>query len=441
MGGRGRGVVVVLLIQTLLPVCLSVIQDLARVRMSQHQSCYFQPHNKELVCQCRMGEDKSYLHLKLQEFMLQAGQEIKSILIHSCPDLLLHLNFLGVNPNIIETVVKNSQNIRLEEVTVDKRFKDRQQIKLNFLNIGTTTLSSFSVSEAAKMTVTNVKEFNILNCSFSHLPVRGLVVNRADKLVIKDSTFARVYPKSMVLEKTRVVEVVNNQFSVEAIQVISYKEGSSVFISCNRLLGDFIKPECFTTTTASTTTLRSTTTTTISTTATTTTSKPATIRSLPTPSQPQQSPLVTILVILIIILLLVMLLVISAICVINWTKIRKQFDHLSSPPPTPDHKDDEEPLHVVAVPAPPPPPPPVEMESLLNPQHCAKQQLFAPVWMDEIQNNKIFNRQKSINQELEGCDEQKEDTLKKQDENDKDDISHDADYKENSRTESDQDDI
>ena len=74
MGGRGV-VVIFLLTITLLPVCLSD-KDKDRVRMVQQQSCYYQPHNQELVCQCRMGEDKSYLHLKLQEFMLQAGQEV-----------------------------------------------------------------------------------------------------------------------------------------------------------------------------------------------------------------------------------------------------------------------------------------------------------------------------------------------------------------------------
>ena len=101
---------------------------------------------------------------------------------------------------------------------------------------------------SVQIAVTNVKEFLISNSTFGHIPIRGLRVSRTDKLVIKDSTFTRVYPKSVVLEKTKVVQVMNNQFSAEAIQVISYKDGLSVFISCNRLLGDFVKPECFTTT-------------------------------------------------------------------------------------------------------------------------------------------------------------------------------------------------
>ena len=93
---------------------------------------------------------------------------------------------------------------------------------------------------------------------------------------------------------------------------------------------------------------------------------------------------------------------------------------------------------MAAVPIPPPPPPPVEVDTLLNPKHGTKPQLFAPVWMDEIQNNKIFNRQKSINEDLAGRNKQSEAVEVK---NNDDDVSQGADHVENSRTESDQDDI
>ena len=69
--------VVVLLLQPWGTFCLSVRQHPGRVAMSQQQSCYYQPHNKELVCQCREGEDKSYLHLRLREFIIQAAQKVR----------------------------------------------------------------------------------------------------------------------------------------------------------------------------------------------------------------------------------------------------------------------------------------------------------------------------------------------------------------------------
>ena len=68
--------------------------------------------------------------------------------------------------------------------------------------------------------------------------------------------------------------------------------------------------------------------------------------------------------------------------------------------------------------------------------------------MQEIQNNKIFNKQKSINEDLD--EKVKENKCPTDDSEDgvgqddvshgQDDVSHGAIYKENSRTESDQED-
>ena len=48
----------------------------ARVSMIQSRACYYQRHNRELVCQCR--EDNTHLHLKLREF-INARQEVRTI--------------------------------------------------------------------------------------------------------------------------------------------------------------------------------------------------------------------------------------------------------------------------------------------------------------------------------------------------------------------------
>ena len=77
--------------------------------------------------------------------------QITFVLVHSCPDLLLHLDFLGVNPTPIQTMIKNSQNIRMEEVSLDMKYKNRQQLKIAFSNVGTTALISLGVNEAIKV--------------------------------------------------------------------------------------------------------------------------------------------------------------------------------------------------------------------------------------------------------------------------------------------------
>ena len=56
-----------------------MISQARRVNMVQEQACYYQPHNRELVCQC--SEDYSYLHLRLREFV-NARQEVSCMRIH-----------------------------------------------------------------------------------------------------------------------------------------------------------------------------------------------------------------------------------------------------------------------------------------------------------------------------------------------------------------------
>ena len=51
--------------------------------MDQMKSCYYQPHNRELVCQCQYGEDNSFLHLRLTEFMDRARQEVSKYIKYS----------------------------------------------------------------------------------------------------------------------------------------------------------------------------------------------------------------------------------------------------------------------------------------------------------------------------------------------------------------------
>ena len=62
----------IMMLMVLIMMMATVIEG-RRVPMIQSQACYYQPHNRELVCQC--SEDNSYLHLNLREFV-QARQEV-----------------------------------------------------------------------------------------------------------------------------------------------------------------------------------------------------------------------------------------------------------------------------------------------------------------------------------------------------------------------------
>merc|ERR550534_870946 len=66
---------------------------------------------------------------------------------------------------------------------------------------------------------------------------------------------------------------------------------------------------------------------------------------------------------------------------------KEEAEHLTKPP---------------VIPEPPPPPPPVELEALLNSKSQKdKVQLFAPIWLEEIQSNKIYKKYSERNQKVE----------------------------------------
>ena len=166
---------------------------------------------------------------------------------------------------------------------------------------------------------------------------------------------------SIKLEKTKYIEVKNNQFNLNAIDVISYRDGSSVLISCNRLLGDFIKPECITTTTTTTVTTSTTTKTTTTTMPTTTTESTTRVAVV----QPVESngAIFVIFVILLSLVLIISSGLLAAVCFLKWNKIKKEFFQISSQPPLIEDKEKEEtePLSKVEILVPPPLPPPIEI--------------------------------------------------------------------------------
>merc|ERR1712110_1145257 len=96
--------------------------------------------------------------------------------------------------------------------------------------------------------------------------------------------------------------------------------------------------------------------------------------------------------------------IIAAVCFLKWNKIKKEFFKVTSQAPLieEEEKEETEPLSKVEIPVPPPLPPPIEIDSLLNIKNNKdKVQLFAPIWLEEIQNNKIYKKYSERNQKIE----------------------------------------
>merc|ERR1711879_853717 len=113
---------------------------------------------------------------------------------------------------------------------------------------------------------------------------------------------------------------------------------------------------------------------------------------------------VVVLIILLSLLLIIISGIIAAVCFLKWNKIKKEFFKVTSQAPLIEEKEKEEtePLSKAEIPVPPPLPPPIEIDSLLNIKNNKdKVQLFAPIWLEEIQNNKIYKKYSERNQKIE----------------------------------------
>ena len=89
-----------------------------------------------------------------------------------------------------------------------------------------------------------MQKFQLLSSSFANLPTRGLVVNGSARLEILDCVFEKVHFKSIVVERTRSLTIVGNQFGGSGLKILSYRDSSSASIHCNRVLGTQATPEC-----------------------------------------------------------------------------------------------------------------------------------------------------------------------------------------------------
>ena len=244
--------------------------------------------------------------------------------------------------------------------------------------------------------------------TFAHIPVNGFEISRARLVEIRDSLFSRVSPRSVIVEKSEKVNVAYNQMNINAFEAVYATDGSHLHISCNRILRRPISPDCSRT---------STTTSTTTTTTTTTPLPPPIVRNMdydgPLGSKGRREEdttggisgemiggiVVGILVVVAVILLFILV-----------SRRRQQDKPLdaaknadldekiekgdNAAPATTEEKEALLPLEVAVTVA---TSEDDENRSVVDDEDVELRPKFAsPIWIEEIQKNKIFNRQKSL---------------------------------------------
>jgi hypothetical protein len=216
--------------------------------------------------------------------------------------------------------------------------------------------------------------------------------------------FSRVSSKSVVVEKSKEVVVAYNQMNINALLAVYATDGSHLFISCNRILRQPVSPECSKTTTTTTTT--------------TTPPPPPPVHVMDhegplgskgrrddddSASRSESGISGEMIGGIVIGLLAVVALVLAFVLVGRRRQLQKPVD----PAAATDHDDKLEKTSTTLVAA----APAEEKEALLAvPEKDGdaadhdgdvdsvdlRPKFASPIWIDEIQKNKIFNRQKSL---------------------------------------------
>ena len=396
----------------LLLACLAEarIDNRALAQLIPSQSCYYLSYSRVLNCNCNSTDTSATMDFELGYYIGQSGDDIREVMVAQCKELYVRLDLRGVDATNFALTFKYITKLVVESVEFEPLYSDRQELRLKFNSVEQLSLSNLNVQDTVNIDAMDVKEVRIHNSTFAHIPVRGVEISRANLIEITGSRFLRIAHKSIVVDKIKQVTVIDNEMTVNAFTVVFAKDGSHLMISCNRLLGQRPSTDCTTTTTTTTTTSSTTTTTT------TTTRRPSVVifsggsNAVSAPASEDEDETFAhfpeviggvvggLLVITIVLLLLILL------------RQRKRKDDSGkmangntehavenggggnepiSQPGSPEHK---------------------ETDSLLEPQPAAaatapaeeyeededRPKFTSPIWLEEIQKNKIFNRQKSL---------------------------------------------
>lgn len=218
------------------------------------QSCYYQEYNKRLTCKCQSTDTSAYLNLRMKYYVFRRGNEIRSVHLEQCNELLVSLDLRDVDATNFPVHFRAVRKVEIEKIVFEPKYSDRQELQLVFNNVETVRFENLFVEDTLKLRATNVKELHFVSSTFAHIPRRGFEISRARILDIRDSSFLRISSQSVVVEQTKEVKVLKNEMAVNALEAVYAKDGSHLIISCNRLLNHPVSPECSRTTTTTTTT-------------------------------------------------------------------------------------------------------------------------------------------------------------------------------------------
>ena len=81
------------------------------------------------------------------------NSQILSLVVQSCPDLIISLDLRGLNLSKVQTVFRNCETLRIESIILDKRNADKEVLRMEFYQIRSLTISGVQVESEIKVII------------------------------------------------------------------------------------------------------------------------------------------------------------------------------------------------------------------------------------------------------------------------------------------------
>ena len=77
--------------------------------------------------------------------------QVRSVLISSCPDVMIGLDLTGVNPKSIPIKFKNCGKISFSYINFDRQFSGGQLLKFNMESVNSVKMEDLDVRDALQV--------------------------------------------------------------------------------------------------------------------------------------------------------------------------------------------------------------------------------------------------------------------------------------------------
>jgi len=154
------------------------------------------------------------------------------------------LDLSGVSKSNIDLHIKDCGEVQIANIQFEETSVEEQKLRVELDNLEKFTIHNQTITRPMTVSAVNVREILLYRTHFSQLPSPGLTVEKSDKVSIIDCVFQETAPGAISVETVTDVEIVNNKFPIDTLEVVTTKESPNLYISCNHLHHQTVSMEC-----------------------------------------------------------------------------------------------------------------------------------------------------------------------------------------------------